>query len=126
MIRVLSRLLRFAFKLYARVVLIGAGVSVCIAAWAYYGYRHIGCHPMFSSANIQCGSVQTLAAKHSLEIVRTLAPYQQTLRDNQTALMIWAGVVFGAAVAVELAFGILAIRHRRRTRRDMFEGTMDS
>ena len=116
--------IRLLLLIASRVILIGGGFAALIAAWAYYGYRRIGCHPMFSgSTGVECGSVQALAAEHALAIVRTLAPYQQTLRDNQAELVAWAGAVLGAAIAVELIFGFSAVLRHRRARRDMFKGT---
>ena len=114
--RFLGQVLRFALILYARVVLIGAGVSACIAAWAYYGYRHIGCHPMFSSANIECDPVPVLAAEHALSIVRTIAPFQQDIVENRHQLLLFSAAVVGFAILIEFAFALAAIILKRRIR----------
>lgn len=114
--------MRILLLLASRLTLIGGGLAALIAAWAYFGYRRIGCHPMFSgSTGVECGAIQSLAAEHSLEIVRTFAPHQQAIRDNQVELTIGAGVAIGTAVTVELVFGVLAILRRRRARRDGFK-----
>ena len=123
--RWLGQILRFVLLLWARAVLIGAVVAAAAAAWGYYGYQRIGCHPMFSSANIECGTVQVMSAEHSLAMVRVLAPYQQQLRDNQTELMLYGGIALLWAVVIELAFGVFAIMRRRRARRDIFKGATD-
>ncbi|EDM69401.1 hypothetical protein RAZWK3B_11702 [Roseobacter sp. AzwK-3b] len=123
--RWLGQILRFLLLLSSRVVMIGAVLGGAAAAWGYYGYQRIGCHPMFSSANIECGTVQVMSAEHSLAMVRTLAPYQQQLRDNQTELMLYGGIALLWAVVIELAFGVFAIMRRRRAKRDLFKGATD-
>ncbi|EDM69383.1 hypothetical protein RAZWK3B_11612 [Roseobacter sp. AzwK-3b] len=123
--RWLGHMMRFLLLLLSRVTLIGAVVGGIAAAWGYYGYQRIGCHPMFSSANIECGTVQVMSAEHSLAMVRVLAPYQQQLRDNQTELMLYGGIALLWAVVIELAFGVFAIMRRRRTKRDLFKGATD-
>lgn len=123
--RWLGLVLRFLLLLSSRTVLIGAVVGGAAAAWGYYGYQRIGCHPMFSSANIECGTVQVMAAEHSLAMARMLAPYQQQLQDNQTELMLYGGVVVLWAVVIEVIFGIVAISRRRREKRDLFKGATD-
>ena len=115
--RYLALLLQFLLKLYARIVLIGASAAGFLAAWAYYGYRHIGCHPMFASANIDCGPVPVLAAEHALSIVRAIAPFQQDLLANQDLLVIYAAVALCAAVMIELALAVIAIIRRRSARK---------
>lgn len=115
--RYLALLLQFVFTLYARLVLIGASAAGFLAAWAYYGYRHIGCHPMFASANIDCGPVPVLAAEHALSIVRAIAPFQQDLLANQNELMIYAAAALSAAVMIELALAVIAIIRRRSARK---------
>jgi hypothetical protein len=114
--RFLGRLLCFAFILYARVVFIGAGVSACVAVWAYYGYRHIGCHPMFSSANIECDPVPVLAAEHALSIVRTIAPFQQDILEHRDQLLLFFAAVVGLAILIEVAFALAAIILKKRLR----------
>jgi len=118
----LGQVLRFVLLLSARAVLIGAIVGAAAAAWGYYGYQRIGCHPMFSSANIDCGTVQVLSAEHSLAMARMLAPYQQQLQDNQAGLMLYAGVAVLSALMIELGLGVFAVMRRRRARRDLFKG----
>jgi len=120
--RWLGQILRFLLLLSSRVVLIGGVIGGAAAAWGYYGYQRIGCHPMFSSANIECGTVQVMSAEHSLAMVRVLAPYQQQLRDNQTELMLYGGIALLWAVVIELALGVFAIMRRRRAKRDLFKG----
>lgn len=120
--RWLGQVLRFVLLLSARAVLIGAVVGAAATAWGYYGYQRIGCHPMFSSANIDCGTVQVLSAEHSLAMARMLAPYQQQLQDNQAGLMLYAGVAVLSALMIELGLGVFAVMRRRRTRRDLFKG----
>lgn len=122
--RWLGLVLRFLLLLSSRTVLIGAVVGGAAAAWGYYGYQRIGCHPMFSSANIECGTVQVMAAEHSLAMARMLAPYQQQLQENQTELMLYGGVAVLWAVVIEVIFGIVAIS-RRRAKRDLFKGATD-
>jgi hypothetical protein len=108
--RFLGRLLRFALILYARVVLIGAGFSACIAAWAYYGYRRIGCHPMFSgSTGVECGSVQALAAEHAMSIVRTIAPFQEDILENRDQLLLFSAALVGFAILIEVVFALATI-----------------
>ncbi|EDM69578.1 hypothetical protein RAZWK3B_11797 [Roseobacter sp. AzwK-3b] len=116
--RWLGQILRFLLLLSSRVVLIGGVIGGAAAAWGYYGYQRIGCHPMFSSANIECGTVQVMSAEHSLAMVRVLAPYQQQLRDNQTELMLYGGIALLWAVVIELGFSIVAIIRRRRSQRE--------
>lgn len=123
--RLLGQILRYVLLLFARGVLISAVIGALAAAWGYFGYQRIGCHPMFSSANIECGTLQVLAAEHSLEMVRVLAPYQQQLQDNQTELMLYGGTAVIWAVVIELLFGVFAIMRRRRARRDLFKGASD-
>ena len=120
--RWLGQILRFLLLLSSRVVLIGGVIGGAAAAWGYYGYQRIGCHPMFSSANIECGTVQVMSAEHSLAMVRVLAPYQQQLRDNPTELMLYGGIALLWAVVIELALGVFAIMRRRRAKRDLFKG----
>ena len=120
--RWLGQILRFLLLLSSRVVLISALLGGAAAAWGYYGYQRIGCHPMFSSANIECGTVQVMSAEHSLAMVRMFAPYQQQLRDNQTELMLYAGAAVIWAIVIELVFGTFAIMRRRRHKRDLFKG----
>src|SRR6056297_3169019 len=120
--RWLGQILRFLLLLSSRVVLISALLGGAAAAWGYYGYQRIGCHPMFSSANIECGAVQVMSAEHSLAMVRVLAPYQQQLRANPTELMLYGGIALLWAVVIELALGVFAIMRRRRAKRDLFKG----
>ena len=110
-------LLQFVFTLYARSVLIAASAAVFLAAWAYYGYKHIGCHPMFASANIECGPVPVLAAEHALSIVRTLAPFQQDFLENKDLLMIYTAAALSAAIVIELVQAVIAIIRRRSARK---------
>jgi hypothetical protein len=110
--RYLALLLQFVFTLYARLVLISASAAGFWAAWAYYGYKHIGCHPMFASANIDCGPVPVLAAEHALSIVRAIAPFQQDLLANQNEMLIYAAAALNAAVMIELALAVIIIRRR--------------
>ncbi len=116
------QLMRFLLLLASRATLIVAVAVLLAAAWGYYGYQRIGCHPMFSSTDIECGTVQVLAAEHSLALAKTLAPYQQQLQDNQTNLIILAGTAVIGAVVIEVIFGFVAIVRRRRAERDMFKG----
>ncbi len=122
MLAVVRSLIVVLLLLSSRMILIGTVLAVSVAAWAYYGYRHIGCHPMFSSANIDCGSVQALAAEHSLAIVKALAPYQKDLQDNQTELTLYIGAAVVVALVVEVTLGLFAVIRRRRARRDLFKG----
>ena len=115
--RYLALLLQFVFTLYARAVLIIASLAACLAAWAYHGYKHIGCHPMFASANIDCGPVPVLAAEHTLSIVRAVAPFQQDLLANQNQLMIYTAAAVSAAIMIELLFAVIAIIRRRSARK---------
>mgnify|MGYP000267497759 CR=1 FL=1 len=120
--RWLGHMMRFLLLLLSRVTLIGAVVGGIAAAWGYYGYQRIGCHPMFSSANIECGAVQVQAAEHSLAMARMVAPYQQQVQDNQAGLMLCAGVAVLSALMIELGLGVFALMRRRRARRDLFRG----
>jgi hypothetical protein len=122
MLTVVRSLIVVLLLVSSRMILIGTVLFVSVAAWAYYGYQQIGCHPMFSSANIDCGSVQALAAEHSLAIVKLLAPYQQQLQDNQTELTLYIGAAVIGAVVIEVIFGFVAIIRRRRAKRDLFKG----
>lgn len=122
MLAVFRTLIVVLMLISSRMILIGTVLAVSMAAWGYYGYQHIACHPMFSSANIDCGSVQALAAEHSLALVKLLAPYQTVLQDNQTELTLYVGAAVIGAVAIELAFGVFAVMRRRRARRDLFKG----
>lgn len=120
--RWLAHLQCFVLLLSSRVVLLGTFAGGLAAAWGGYGYQRIGCHPMFSSATIECGTVQVLSAEHSLAMVRMLAPYQHVLQDNQTQLMLYVGCAVIMAVLIELIFGLFATMRRRREKRDVFQG----
>ncbi len=111
--------LRFVLLLSARVVLAVALLASLAAAWAYYGYKNIGCHPMFSSSNIECGSVPVLAAEHSLAMVRTVLPFQQDILENQTQLISYASAALGVAILIELVFALIAIVQRRSMRKKL-------
>jgi hypothetical protein len=115
--RYLGLLLQFVFTLYARAVLIGAGVAAFLIVWSYYGYKHIGCHPMFASANLECGPVPVLAAEHALSIVRKILPFQQDILANQDQLMIYATAALSAAILIELVFAGIAIMRRSSMRK---------
>lgn len=118
----IGQLLRFTLLLCARAVLIAAFVGSLAAAWGYYGYQRVGCHPMFSSANIECGSVQQLAAEHAVIFARWMVPYQQRLLDNQAELTAYLGAAVISSLVIELLFGVFAILRRRRAKRDLFKG----
>ena len=112
-----GQFLRFVLLFYSRAVLIVAVLAGLAAAWGYYGYQRIGCHPMFTSANVECGSLQTLSAEHAMAMARAVVPYQQMLRDNQQLLI---QALIGAliiAVLIELMFAVVKILQRRRLRR---------
>jgi hypothetical protein len=119
MMRYGTGVLRFVLLLSARVVLAVALLASLAAAWAYYGYKNIGCHPMFSSSNIECGSVPVLAAEHSLAMVRTVLPFQQDILENQTQLISYASAALGVAILIELVFALIAIVQRRSMRKKL-------
>lgn len=116
--RYVAEVARFVLLLSARVVLAAALLASLAAAWAYYGYKNIGCHPMFSSSNIECGSVPVLAAEHSLAMVRTLLPFQKDILESQTQLISFASAALGAAIVIELVFAVFAIVRRRSMRKN--------
>ncbi len=117
MMRYVAGVLRFVLLLSARVVLAAALLASLAVAWAYYGYKNIGCHPMFSSSNIECGAVPVLAAEHSLVMVRTLLPFQQDILANQTQLISYTAAALGMAILIELVFALIAIIRRSNMRK---------
>lgn len=118
----IGQLLHFTLLLCARAVLIAAFVGSLVAAWGFYGYQRVSCHPMFSSADIECGSAQQLAAEHAVILARSFVPYQQVLRDNQAELTLYVGVAVISSLVIELVFGVFAILRRRRVKRNLFKG----
>lgn len=116
--RYVAGALHFVLLLSARVVLAAALLASLAAAWAYYGYKKIGCHPMFSSSNIDCGSVPVLAAEHSLAMVRAVLPFQQDILANQTQLISYTSAALGAAILIELVFAAIAIVRQRGMRKN--------
>jgi hypothetical protein len=119
---VVGKLLIVLLVFSARIILIGAMLAAATAAWGYYGYQQIACHPMFSSSsNVECESVQALSAEHSLAIVKVLAPYQQVLQIHQVEIALWAAVALVWAIVIEVAVGIFAIWRKKRAKRDLFK-----
>ena len=112
-----GQFLRFVLLFFSRAVLIVAVLAGLAAAWGYYGYQRMGCHPMFASANVECGSLQTLSAEHAMAMARAVVPYQQVLRDHQHALVQAAVAALAAAVAIEILFALGRIVGRRRAKR---------
>lgn len=112
----------FLLMFTSRLILTGAILGVSVATWGYYGYTQIACHPMFSSSsNAKCGSVQTLSAELSLEIVKALAPYRQVLFTHQVEIVLWTAFALSWALIVELAFVIFEIRRKRPVRKNIFK-----
>lgn len=101
----------------ARIVLLATFLAAITSAWAYYGYQRMGCHPMFSSANIECGPVQARAAEHAVAIAKLLVPYQEVARANQDVLIRSGSIVVLLCVLVEVVHRLAAFFRRRRSKR---------
>jgi hypothetical protein len=121
MLKVMGNVLRFLLLVSSRAIFICSGVAALAAAWGYYGYERISCHPMFSPSKAECDSVQVIAAEHAMSMVRTLAPLQTMVRDQQVEIVFTFGAVLAWAVSIELIFGVAGVVKRRRERRDMFK-----
>ena len=109
------RVLQFLILLITRTVLVLAASGALLAAWSFYGYRHIACHPMFQSGNIVCDEVAALAAEHSVALAQAFLPYQQLALDYRAQLVSIAAVTVGFALLVEILIGLFTIMRRKKT-----------
>ena len=113
----IRRVLLFLVLLITRAILLCAVLGGLLAAWGYYGYQRIACHPMFQTGNIECDETSVLAAEHSLVLAKAVLPYQTFVLEHQTELTILAGVVVGFALLFEIVVSVARIVRRKRTPR---------
>jgi hypothetical protein len=117
----IGRALVFVLLLYSRSVQLLAGATMLLAAWLYYGSKHVQCRDTGSLIKA-CGEAEVLSAAHSHNVGLFLLRHKDVLFSWREVLPELIYSLIASAIILEFALIGLNLLYRQYCKDDVNVG----